>query len=995
MRNLLLILSLALVSFGIQAQTTTTFNCTGATEYFTVPACVTSLDITVAGGQGGGTSGGAGASLTATITVNPGDVLQIEVGCAGGCPAGGYPGGGAGGSSSSAPNDGCGGGGYSGIWAPPYGPGNEIAIAAGGGGQGGGDTDGTGGIGGCALGGNGSSPFGQGGFGGSTITGGGGGPPWIGSGTAGSAGSFLAGGAGATDPCYDVGPGGGGGGGWFGGGGGGSDCFATPPLGGGGGGGGSSLVPPGGACTDGVNFGDGFITISYTGGGLVLNGTPTDPQCAGACDGQIDLTPTGGTSPYTYAWTGPGGFTSAIEDPTGLCAGTYDVSVTDAGGCAGTMSFTLTDPPAVTGSITAQTDALCNGSCDGSVTIAGAGGTSPYMYDDGSGPVAGGTFTGLCAGPFSIDVVDANGCIATVTGTINEPTAVTATATMTPSTCGSADGTVTGNGAGGTVAGAYTYSWVDAGGAPVGATQTVTGLPSGDYTVTVMDDNGCTATATVTVTDISGGTLTAAVTSNYNGAEVSCVGSCDGEITANMAGGTTPYTYDIGGPGQASPVFTGVCAGTYTVTVTDGVGCIATTTITLVDPAPVTVSATQVDETCLGDCDGSITLTGGGGVGGFTYTFDNGGTYGPAPTLGGLCAVGYDVGVMDANGCVANMNVFINPGLSAANATIDPAGPYCEDAPPATMTAASSGGTWSGTGITDPVNGTFDPAVAGAGTHTITYTIGGSCGASDTEDIIVLPLPTISFTSDVNAGCEPLTVVFTNTGATGTCLWDFGDGNTSTNCDPTHTYANAGSYDVTLTVTDANGCTNTFTAANFIVVDAIPTANFSFGPQPTTIMDPAINFTDQSTGATQWEWDFGGLGSSFGQNPSFTFPAVGNYDVTLTVTSAGGCIDSVTMAVFIGDEFLLFVPNAITLNGDGINEYFVPVINGEDPLNYEFFIFDRWGELIFSSETPGMGWDGTYKGVQVYQDVYVWRLIVRDETMGQEHEYTGHVTVLK
>ncbi|MCG8573590.1 MAG: hypothetical protein MI810_01795, partial [Flavobacteriales bacterium] len=265
------------------SQVTVTYNCTGAPEYFTVPPCVTSIDIVAVGGAGGGATGGGGASVSATIPVTPGDILQIVAGCEGGCPVAGYPSAGAGSAGSGGSWSSCGGGGMSYVSFPPYTLGDAFIVAGGGGGMGGGTTDADGGDGGCPSGLAGEASFGGGGGGGTAASGGGGGAPW-GAGTAGSAGGFGTGGAGAPDPCYSVGPGGGGGSGWYGGGGGGGDCFPSGALGGGGGGGGSSLVPGGGACAVGVGTGDGYVTITYVPLLPPVGGTATvspDPICEG------------------------------------------------------------------------------------------------------------------------------------------------------------------------------------------------------------------------------------------------------------------------------------------------------------------------------------------------------------------------------------------------------------------------------------------------------------------------------------------------------------------------------------------------------------------------------------------------------------------------------------------------------------------------------------------------------------------------------------------
>lgn len=715
----------------------------------------------------------------------------------------------------------------------------------------------------------------------------------------------------------------------------------------------------------------------------------TNVLCNGGLTGAVDVTTSGGTSPYTFAWTGPGG-PYATEDLSGIGAGTYDLTVTDFNGCPVSVSATVNEPTALT-SLVSGVDALCNGSCDGSIDLTIGGGTTTYSYA-WTGP-SGFTSaledpTGLCAGTYDVVVTDANSCTINDTYTINEPTAITLATSNTPANCGQADGSVSVTASGGTVVGAYGYLWEDSTPSVVGTTATVGSLPGGSYTITVTDDNGCTATAVESISNLGGGAATAVMD-----IAVSCNGNCDGQATVSMAGGTSPYTY-LWSSGSTPTAATtgGLCAGTHSVDITDAVGCISSTTVTITEPSAVSVSTITLDEICIGDCQGSIDITGSGGTPPYQYSIDNCVTMLGTNLFTGLCSGNYNVCIEDANGCKEFTTVTINPGAAFADATIDVIGPFCEDAPSAVLTAASPGGTWSGTGV---AGSNFNPATAGAGSHWIYYTIGGACGDIDSLQVVVNPLPTMSFTADVTSGCEPLTVTFTNTGATGTCLWDFGDGGTSSNCNPTYTYNSAGTYDVTLTVTDANGCTNTYTATNYINVYSVPNADFTFGPQPADIMDPTISFTDQSSDAVTWQWDFAGLGSSLAQNPTWTFDEIGSYPVTLVVTSTGGCSDTITYTIMIGDVFLIYVPNAVTVDGDGINDVFYPVLNGIDETSYQLFIFNRWGELIFESYSPQIGWDATYKSTVVQEDVYVWKIIVKDDTYGESHEYVGHVTVLK
>ena len=179
-----------------------------------------------------------------------------------------------------------------------------------------------------------------------------------------------------------------------------------------------------------------------------------------------------------------------------------------------------------------------------------------------------------------------------------------------------------------------------------------------------------------------------------------------------------------------------------------------------------------------------------------------------------------------------------------------------------------------------------------------------------------------------------------------------------------------------------------------INVYPLPEANFTFNPQPTTIVDPLINFTDQSINASQWNWDFQ-IGSSIIQNPTFDFENAGTFQVELLVTSIDGCTDLAYNTVLIEDQFLVYVPNAFTPNDNGVNEMFLPVFYGSDPVNYDFYIFNRWGELIFDAHHPDVGWDGTYNGVKSPEGVYVYKIIARDQINGEMREFVGHINLIR
>ena len=256
---------------------------------------------------------------------------------------------------------------------------------------------------------------------------------------------------------------------------------------------------------------------------LTLTTTQVDLDCFGDSNGSIDLSVAGGTGGYTYSWTSGGSPVGTTEDLTGLTAGTYDVTVTDANSCTGTISVTLTEPTQIVLSTTSSTSTTggfninCNGGSDGSINLSAVGGTGAYTYNWTRGGTAVGNtanISNLIAGVYTVVVRDANNCTATIDVTLTEPPVALSVATSMSTSIsggfnincnGGSDGTATATPSGGT--GAYTYSWSDG-----QTTATATGLVAGTYTVTVTDENGCTESETVTLTEPAAG-ITLATTS--------------------------------------------------------------------------------------------------------------------------------------------------------------------------------------------------------------------------------------------------------------------------------------------------------------------------------------------------------------------------------------------------------------------------------------------------------------------------------------------------
>lgn len=373
---------------------------------------------------------------------------------------------------------------------------------------------------------------------------------------------------------------------------------------------------------------------------------------------------------------------------------------------------------------------------------------------------------------------------------------------------------------------------------------TVTVPSGGLYTFTFTDNNGVNCSASDAMTVHFSPEIEFVQLSIEN---PTCIGACNGSVSYSVTGGIAPLSYSWSGgvPTPGSPdAATGFCDGTYTLTVTDAIGCWDTTHFSFVNPPPPPVEATSTNPTCAGDCDGSVTITSPNAV---QYSFDAGATYGPEPTLDSLCAGSYHVGMIDADGC--------------KNTTIVE---------------------------------------------------------------ILDPLPVL--------------------------------------------------------------------------------ARFDFSPKPISVLHPVVQFRDLSTPAPvdSVYWTFGVgelLATSSQRNPQYEFPSdtAGSYSVMLVATNEVGCIDTTIQMLYVEEEFLFYVPNSFTPNGDGINDIWKPKGNNIDPNSYHLQIFDRYGHLVFETRELEEGWDGDVDagGYFGQNAVYVYRITAASATTLEEKEFKGHITLIR
>jgi gliding motility-associated-like protein len=292
-----------------------------------------------------------------------------------------------------------------------------------------------------------------------------------------------------------------------------------------------------------------------------------------------------------------------------------------------------------------------------------------------------------------------------------------------------------------------------------------------------------------------------------------------------------------------------------------------------------------------------------------------------------------------------------------------------------------------------------------AGTYNVTLFVNSNLNFTDsiTKSVHIYPNPEVYFTPDIADGCTPISVIFTDStkilsGNLTQWLWDFSDNPQSTNHpQTTHTFYNSGYYKITLIVTSDMGCKGTFAVDSMIWAQQVPVAGFAVNPVMATVLDSKIRFTDLSTGTflNGWNWDFGDLTTSIVQNPMHEYLKTGFYWITLTVANQFGCWDSTGRSVWIKGEDAFYAPNAFTPNEDGLNDVFLPLGTFNKDKPFVMLIFNRWGELIFETNSY-IPWDGRSRNSNEYckDGVYIWKISYIDVN-GLNQKLSGRVTLIR
>lgn len=516
-------------------------------------------------------------------------------------------------------------------------------------------------------------------------------------------------------------------------------------------------------------------------------------------------------------------------------------------------------------SIPTTTPILCNGQSTGSATASSSGGIAPYTFNWSNGG-SGQTISNLPAGTYTVTVTDNCGSIATSSTTLGQPPVLGfSSATISNISCnGGMNGSITAHGTGGVMP--YSYNWSNG-----GSGATISNLSAGAYTVTVFDNNDCTKTAIYQITQ-----PTAIVISLVSLTHESCFGADDGAITISVTGGVNPIFVEWSN-GFLGTTITGLTPDVYSVTVTDNNSCTKTSSFTINPGAVVNINLNQqVNVSCPGGSNGSISVTATGGTAPYTYTWSNGAS---GSSVSGLIAGSYFVTATDSHGCDLVKGYTITQPQPIVIQIQQTSQNLCFGNSTADLTSSTVGGTspytssWSN-GVNNANNSNLP-----AGTYTVTVTDENGCTSSKSSTIVDPPQVTASVatTNETGVGLNNGTATVTPGGGTGAFTYLWSTGGTT----PMIAGLAPGIY--TATVTDANSCSTSASAqvnAFGCSLALMLGQDFILCEADTGLIMP---FITGETGTITYVWSNGSTGDSL------LVEHTGEY--CLTITDGGGCQD--------------------------------------------------------------------------------------------------------
>ncbi len=639
---------------------------------------------------------------------------------------------------------------------------------------------------------------------------------------------------------------------------------------------------------------------------LALTTSVSAANCTGVGGGNVNVTVTGGTTPYHYFWN------NFITTPNqnNLPTGNYTVTVTDVNGCSKTATVAVVNTTPLNLFAVVVDSVRCFGGSTGSAQATASGGATPYTYTWDIG--TGNPNVALNAGIHTVTVTDANNCSKTATVNILQPNAIGVTTSIlrNVSCFGGNNGGSLATGTGGTTP--YNYTW------DIGTGNPNNSLTAGTHTVTITDVHGCNTTSTVLITQPNGMTITVAQTDS-----VSCFGGNDGKAHLTVTDGTAPYIYNWSAFANNLTDPTSLYAGLITVTVTDNNGCSQTASTTILQPLQLTANidaAQTINVSCNGGNNGGACVVASNGTAPYRYIWDNGSATNCAT---GLLAGVHFVTITDVNNCTTTASVAISQSaLLIANATMADS-VRCNGASDGSALATATGGTAPYTYIWDMGTGNPNNAL-NAGTHTVTVTDANSCNTStqvfirepNILAITAIMVDSVKCKGEANGKARVNTI----TGGTPPYryAWNIG---LPTQTNPT---LPAGTH--TVTVTDLHNCTATatviilqpdFLTATTVAVQGVTCIN--------NIDGQAVVTAAGGTQPYRYIWSNGNVNPNPINLPGGT--------QTVTVTDVHACMVSATVIIPVASSLTVNItnPTPVTCNG-GANGTATAVPNGGTPV---------------------------------------------------------------
>lgn len=626
--------------------------------------------------------------------------------------------------------------------------------------------------------------------------------------------------------------------------------------------------------------------------------TANIPQPANICNGattSVSVTASGGFGSYTYLWDNGSTSSSVV-----VLAGAHCVDVTDGGGCIVSACVNVIQNQPIIATI-APPPFICP-TATTVISASVSGGQAPYTYLWNNGVTT--STAAVVAGIYTVTISD-------VTGSSCSNSATTSVITETPITIITGSTNVSCNGGNNGTASIYvsggipnySYLW-----SVNGATTSIVGnLSSGNYSVQVTDNIGCKKSANIIISQ-----PTSSVTAVVSGTNITCNAAGNGIAVANGSGGAQPYYFYWDPSGVSTPTLTNLVAGTYTVLVADSTGCVNSTTISITEPSPITISSSTIASTCgQSNASATVTPTGGGGV--YTYTWNP--TGGNNSTISNVFGGTYTLSVLDNLGCLKLFSILMPQVISTASPSFS-INTVCPNTPSQFADLSINGNdsitSWSWD-FNDPLSGgnnfsfVQNPSHVFMlnGTYSPTLTVTTLLGCSKTFSLSVpfYPVPNAAFL--LNSTCANASMSFTNTStiATGSIInynWNFGDigsgtNNTSNVLNPVHYYSGPGIYTTSLTAISNNNCTALVT--HTINIYPLPAASFTAS---NVCENTPAQFSNLSSGSfVKWIWDYGDMSplDSTTMNPSHLYLTTGSYSVILTTISSNNCKNYDTLQV--------------------------------------------------------------------------------------------------